>query len=315
MPMNTNKRSSDRLWWLLLFQLSLLCVLLPLADYWSARTIHTSILPWRLPQLPLFVVGLLGLTVSFGHFLYMLRNTLIFAARFRVLRRLLYALGVYLLIIIVFASVYYHKYVTKHSNFSFNQDIRAAQSVNIEEALASQLADANLSIEALRAIQMQIEIGKVPSVVNLRGNESPKFKVETAHSNSQIGITGLVFPDRLAGIFVSDLQDRRIAAFAEHVFSRHFSLLQFVKGNLDEEIRLQEDLQKRQAELHTEKPTLWSYWDFLYFSGTTLATVGFGDILPNTTTIRLLTLSEVLLGQLLLVFVVAALTQDFRSPR
>jgi len=49
--------------------------------------------------------------------------------------------------------------------------------------------------------------------------------------------------------------------------------------------------------------SVWSFWDFLYFSGITLSTVGFGDILPNSTGVRLLVLSEVLVGLVLLVVV------------
>ena len=45
---------------------------------------------------------------------------------------------------------------------------------------------------------------------------------------------------------------------------------------------------------------LWSYWDFVYFSGSALTTVGFGDILPNNTEVRMLVLLEVLFGVLLL---------------
>jgi uncharacterized membrane protein len=48
---------------------------------------------------------------------------------------------------------------------------------------------------------------------------------------------------------------------------------------------------------------IWSYWDFVYFSGMTLTTVGYGDILPNTTSVRILVLAEVLVGIFLFVFV------------
>jgi hypothetical protein len=52
-------------------------------------------------------------------------------------------------------------------------------------------------------------------------------------------------------------------------------------------------------------PNMWSYWDFMYFSGITLTTVGYGDILPNRTLIRMLVLSEILVGIFLFVFVVS----------
>ncbi|MBV9032967.1 MAG: hypothetical protein JO182_00640 [Acidobacteriaceae bacterium] len=43
---------------------------------------------------------------------------------------------------------------------------------------------------------------------------------------------------------------------------------------------------------------------FVYFSGISITTVGFGDVLPNMTSVRLLVLSEVLIGVMLFVVVV-----------
>ena len=52
------------------------------------------------------------------------------------------------------------------------------------------------------------------------------------------------------------------------------------------------------------KAQLWSFWDFLYFSGITLTTVGYGDILPNSTPVRMVVLSEVLMGLFLLGYMI-----------
>jgi hypothetical protein len=45
---------------------------------------------------------------------------------------------------------------------------------------------------------------------------------------------------------------------------------------------------------------IWSYWDFVYFSTITQTTVGYGDILPNSTVVRMVVCVQVLLGLLLL---------------
>jgi voltage-gated potassium channel len=39
-----------------------------------------------------------------------------------------------------------------------------------------------------------------------------------------------------------------------------------------------------------------NYWDFLYFSGITQTTVGYGDMLPNSTAIRMIVLAQILIG-------------------
>jgi uncharacterized membrane protein len=55
---------------------------------------------------------------------------------------------------------------------------------------------------------------------------------------------------------------------------------------------------------------MWSFWDFVYFSGITITTVGFGDILPNSTGVRMIVLFEVLIGVLLLVIVINIVTAN-----
>jgi len=52
---------------------------------------------------------------------------------------------------------------------------------------------------------------------------------------------------------------------------------------------------------HKSMP-LWQDLDFLYFSTITISTVGYGDILPNSTIVRVVVIFEILLGQFLLVF-------------
>jgi hypothetical protein len=47
--------------------------------------------------------------------------------------------------------------------------------------------------------------------------------------------------------------------------------------------------------------SVWKDLDFVYFSAITISTVGYGDILPNSTTVRMVVVSEVILGQFLLI--------------
>jgi hypothetical protein len=59
--------------------------------------------------------------------------------------------------------------------------------------------------------------------------------------------------------------------------------------------------QKSSATVTHEPLRSWGLLDFIYFSAITQTTVGYGDILPNSTGIRLLVTSQVLAGYALLV--------------
>lgn len=63
-------------------------------------------------------------------------------------------------------------------------------------------------------------------------------------------------------------------------------------------------LEAEMKETKVETQRYWSYWDFLYFSVITQATVGYGDILPNSTTVRIIVMLQVLVGLVLVVFAI-----------
>ena len=52
-------------------------------------------------------------------------------------------------------------------------------------------------------------------------------------------------------------------------------------------------------------PALGPFWDYLYFSMVTFTTLGYGDILPKTTTLRMICGSEAFLGAFMMGLVVA----------
>jgi uncharacterized membrane protein len=67
--------------------------------------------------------------------------------------------------------------------------------------------------------------------------------------------------------------------------------------------QLKEESANRLKSLTTATPDIWSYWDFVYFSTIVQTTVGFGDILPNSTAVRLVVTSQILIGYALLIVV------------
>jgi hypothetical protein len=63
-----------------------------------------------------------------------------------------------------------------------------------------------------------------------------------------------------------------------------------------------------------DKLLIWGYFDFVYFSAMTQTTVGYGDIVPNTTSTRLLAAIQVLMGLALAGFGLTFVIRRDRPP-
>jgi hypothetical protein len=60
------------------------------------------------------------------------------------------------------------------------------------------------------------------------------------------------------------------------------------------DLRIEADNHLDLATSPLSSPRMWSFWDFLYFSTITQSTVGYGDILPNSTLVRMVVALQVL---------------------
>ncbi|MBT8419372.1 MAG: potassium channel family protein, partial [Gammaproteobacteria bacterium] len=106
-------------------------------------------------------------------------------------------------------------------------------------------------------------------------------------------------------LHLSDSKENRIVSYPIHRLPE--TLEEFrdsivkVVGDLKQKI----DRTKYRFESASDRhPEVWSYFDFLYFSTITQTTVGYGDILPNSTTIRMFVMSQALIGLVLFVVVI-----------
>jgi hypothetical protein len=62
-----------------------------------------------------------------------------------------------------------------------------------------------------------------------------------------------------------------------------------------------EGLHARRSVAEARGEAVWSFWDFLYFSVITQTTVGYGDILPNSTSVRMVVVLQILIAYVILV--------------
>ena len=58
---------------------------------------------------------------------------------------------------------------------------------------------------------------------------------------------------------------------------------------------------------------IYSPMDFLYFSAVTITTLGYGDILPNSTAVRIVVMTETLLGMILIAILASAVYDYFKN--
>ena len=89
-----------------------------------------------------------------------------------------------------------------------------------------------------------------------------------------------------------------------------FRLDDYIQFHKEALLRCDETIERliqRSATLGSAHPDLWGYLDFLYFSAITQTTVGYGDILPNKTSVRMLVVIQILVGYFVIVTMVSLL--------
>ena len=215
----------------------------------------------------------------------------------------------------LFSCVYYSLYRRRRGNFSFNNEILRGQAAHIE----TQARKNTRAIEVLEEALQQLKAGAIP--------ETPETEKYLSHlglaSGRRATVTHLSGPpyggpagSRLELFDVGGEELLSVSGFEApgtswlrvYLNSAHWiegpkewtDALTNVLGNA----KIQRDnYERRLASLTTAEPDVWSFWDFFYFSTIVQTTVGFGDILPNSTPVRLVVSTQVLAGYALLVVV------------
>ncbi|MGB9256286.1 MAG: potassium channel family protein [Candidatus Korobacteraceae bacterium] len=232
-------------------------------------------------------------------------------------RQPLWVFALYFVSIAGFGGVYWRLYYTNNANFWFNEDIYKSQysaARNLyerefrEEAQAVALLTGEL--DAVNTVDSDFRKGLLSESADREGTtvRSPSGYIMRLQEMIIHSVSGGPAPPAYR-ISISDPKGKLIT-------NEVISILE--QPNTTETLRiLLAELQDKYQKLlagHTETlstlsaargPTrIWSYWDFFYFSMMTQTTVAFGDMLPNTTAVRMVVCVQVFLGCLLLIVII-----------
>jgi hypothetical protein len=256
-------------------------------------------------------------------------------------RRLVVVFLLYLANILTFAKAYDSLY--RHSinsvpnpHFVFSGDILRTRNQQARAALSEELATARLRARILSELQdVLAKLSSAPKPKPLGTFEYVEFEVSGyqcefdlmfhwSHTADQklVMRNGLIIEDKTG----RRLLNREVAILGpkDHeprppdvqrwidleVSGEDINLYrQMATISLQDTLKEVTEFETALKSASDETPRFWSFWDFVYFSTITQTTVGYGDILPNSTAVRMLVSSQVLIGLVLVGF---ALTFAFR---
>lgn len=239
-------------------------------------------------------------------------------------RKLLGVFLAYCLSLFFFAFVYELQYKQNPESFAFNSDVLRAQKESSKEAVKAIKAQEERLLKLLqeqaRALSQLSDILKAVDAVGV----TYEMDMETLHQvpradfrtsdfrlvfqgiaqevqmETRFSVSVRFFDKEGNKIGDKDVPDYVTANFPDRG-SQYQDLISAVTHNLERQLT---GVQRRISELETSNPEVWTYWDFLYFSTVTQTTVGYGDILPNNTSVRMTVILQVLLGLSFLVVVI-----------
>lgn len=238
--------------------------------------------------------------------------------------------GIYLILIFIFAGIYYSLYSWNQKSFSFNSDITSTRQEDIKSVAHHDVDKLTRELSALKELHEYLNNRTEPMKVEADGAWD-KVELRTSHFQFWFELS----PDWTTTEAKHLLKRNRLTIFDEtnHLFLSEDILIQGPQDEtpnsrpkeiqdwidsmvaptevevykkmltpiIDEVNRRLEGNQNYLVSISQNEPQkIWSFWDFFYFSAITQATVGFGDMLPNSTVVRSFVVIQVLFGLLML---------------
>jgi hypothetical protein len=207
--------------------------------------------------------------------------------------------AIYVALILLFAAIYYWLYRARPQRFLFAVGVQKTQLSGYRTNTLRRIQTLSAEIEALFQIQERAAKGAKP----------PDLASQGVQGVLESGCQFTLYMAQPAGSGSTKQPTIELRDPEGNELSR-IPLATPWFGNRWDEASLRRTyknesrialLEKRLRSIETDPYDIWSYWDFLYFSAICQTTIGFGDILPNATSVRLLIVGQVLIGYGLLV--------------
>ncbi len=217
----------------------------------------------------------------------------------------------YLLLLSLFAFEYHQLYLENPSNFAFNTEILLSQRDSLKATTEREIKNLTICVQSLGELAdgRDLRLTELETETGVGGSDDEWVDVTSYPSglvfefaNSRLVFreptTVHIFDKTRAHLATCDMQTMLELPLGTEQYKKEAR-----KFQAELSARIQED-NKRLAHLPESSTRVWTYWDFFYFSTMTQGTVGYGDILPNSTTVRMLAVLQVLTGYLILVVVI-----------
>jgi len=241
---------------------------------------------------------------------------------------LLYTLNVFL-----FAGVYYYLFKetvddTPQHHFAFSSDIVRNRNDNVRADLKEQLVDRQHLVHLFEDFETKLKGTSTVTPRELSGHPRDFIDFEEAPYSCEIDV-GMLYSDihtgkvvremtvlaekeelrrlygkdmRFEGPFSGEPPSKQALDWVSKVGSSsqpalYVQALDQAIGELSNQTRsLEASLALIDPNLNPQPAKHWGYFDFVYFSTMTQATVGYGDIVPNSSATRSLVCLQVVMG-------------------
>lgn len=215
--------------------------------------------------------------------------------------------GSYVLNMLIFAAIYNILFRGNASNFSFNSNVQNTQVALVKSSATYELKKLRLQLDAYKQLKLaldeQVDISGIsaiekPFIINKDGYRFV-FTTISVETRSRWGGS----PSRYYILTVTIHNNNQkidfdtIDIYYYHIFKSSKEIIQDHVANSIKNRQLY--INKTQnifLSLESSNPKAWGFWDFFYFSVVTQVTLGYGDILPNSFSIRMLVSMQIILG-------------------